>query len=174
MCDKLNAASLHKPLSEDTPAVASIHLIHKPCLQTILLPLIQTGAIRVAGARFSVLKGPLARLERALGQWFLDMHTQVDTFSVYNECSTICTAVSKIISIASITSAKYDSSQHERSTVLDCAIKCITYRALSAGDTVDNVDWACQFASLHFVALHTCVCNTLTLHLLELLCRYTI
>ncbi|CAM9956667.1 unnamed protein product [Scytosiphon promiscuus] len=33
------------------------------------------GAARISGARFSVLKGPLARLERALGQWLLDMHT---------------------------------------------------------------------------------------------------
>jgi seryl-tRNA synthetase len=34
------------------------------------------GANRIAGARFSVLKGPIARLERALGQWFLDLHTE--------------------------------------------------------------------------------------------------
>eukprot|EP00752_Nemacystus_decipiens_P008005 g7152.t1 len=33
------------------------------------------GAARISGARFSVLKGPLARLERALGQWLLDTHT---------------------------------------------------------------------------------------------------
>ncbi|CBN73852.1 conserved unknown protein [Ectocarpus siliculosus] len=33
------------------------------------------GAARISGARFSVLKGPLARLERALGQWLLDVHT---------------------------------------------------------------------------------------------------
>lgn len=33
------------------------------------------GATRIAGSRFSVLKGPLARLERALSQWFLDVHT---------------------------------------------------------------------------------------------------
>ncbi|CAM9303234.1 unnamed protein product [Chrysoparadoxa australica] len=33
------------------------------------------GAVRIAGARFAMLKGPLARLERALGQWFLDLHT---------------------------------------------------------------------------------------------------
>eukprot|EP00904_Undaria_pinnatifida_P012681 jgi/Undpi1/8543/HiC_scaffold_25.g11008.m1 len=33
------------------------------------------GAARIAGSRFSVLKGPLARLERAIGQWLLDVHT---------------------------------------------------------------------------------------------------
>ncbi len=33
------------------------------------------AAARMSGARFVVLKGALARLERALGQFFLDMHT---------------------------------------------------------------------------------------------------
>ncbi|CAM9112690.1 unnamed protein product [Choristocarpus tenellus] len=33
------------------------------------------AAVRVSGSRFSVLKGELARLERALGHWLLDMHT---------------------------------------------------------------------------------------------------
>jgi len=33
------------------------------------------SAAKIAGARFTVLKGPLARLERALGQFMLDMHT---------------------------------------------------------------------------------------------------
>jgi len=32
-------------------------------------------AAKLSGARFVVLKGPLARMERALGQLFLDMHT---------------------------------------------------------------------------------------------------
>ncbi len=32
-------------------------------------------AAKVAGARFTILHGPLARLERALGQFMLDMHT---------------------------------------------------------------------------------------------------
>lgn len=32
-------------------------------------------AAKLAGARFVVLKGALARLERALGQWMLDLHT---------------------------------------------------------------------------------------------------
>ena len=32
-------------------------------------------AARLSGARFTVLKGPLARLERALGQFMLDLHT---------------------------------------------------------------------------------------------------
>lgn len=32
-------------------------------------------AARLSGSRFTVLKGPLARLERALGQFMLDMHT---------------------------------------------------------------------------------------------------
>jgi seryl-tRNA synthetase len=33
-------------------------------------------AAKLAGARFTVLRGPLARLERALGQYMLDQHTQ--------------------------------------------------------------------------------------------------
>ena len=33
-------------------------------------------ATKVAGARFTVLKGALARLERALGQWMLALHTE--------------------------------------------------------------------------------------------------
>jgi seryl-tRNA synthetase len=32
-------------------------------------------AAKIAGARFTVLRGPLARLERALGQFMLDLHT---------------------------------------------------------------------------------------------------
>jgi seryl-tRNA synthetase len=34
------------------------------------------GAARIAGARFTVLKGQLARLERALGQFMIDLHTE--------------------------------------------------------------------------------------------------
>ncbi len=34
------------------------------------------GAAKIAGSRFTVLKGPLARLERALGQFMIDVHTQ--------------------------------------------------------------------------------------------------
>src|SRR5262249_32603101 len=34
------------------------------------------AAAKLAGARFTVLKGPLARLERALGNFMLDIHTQ--------------------------------------------------------------------------------------------------
>ncbi len=34
-----------------------------------------TGAAKLAGARFTVLRGALARLERALGQFMLDVHT---------------------------------------------------------------------------------------------------
>ena len=33
-------------------------------------------AAKLSGARFTVLSGPLARLERALGQFMLDLHTQ--------------------------------------------------------------------------------------------------
>lgn len=33
-------------------------------------------AAKLAGSRFTVLKGALARLERALGQWMIDLHTQ--------------------------------------------------------------------------------------------------
>src|SRR5690606_9232454 len=34
------------------------------------------GAAKIAGARFTILKGQLARLERALGQFMLDTHIQ--------------------------------------------------------------------------------------------------
>ena len=34
------------------------------------------GAAKIAGSRFTILKGQLARLERALGQFMLDIHTQ--------------------------------------------------------------------------------------------------
>jgi seryl-tRNA synthetase len=33
------------------------------------------NAAKIAGSRFTVLKGALARLERALGQFMLDLHT---------------------------------------------------------------------------------------------------
>lgn len=33
------------------------------------------AAARIAGSRFTILKGPLARMERALGQFMLDLHT---------------------------------------------------------------------------------------------------
>ena len=35
----------------------------------------EAGA-KIAGARFTVLKGGIARLERALGQFMIDLHTQ--------------------------------------------------------------------------------------------------
>jgi seryl-tRNA synthetase len=34
------------------------------------------AAAKLSGARFTVLRGALARLERALGQWMLDLHTE--------------------------------------------------------------------------------------------------
>jgi seryl-tRNA synthetase len=36
---------------------------------------------KLAGARFTVLKGPLARLERALGQWMLNLHTEAHGYT---------------------------------------------------------------------------------------------
>lgn len=39
------------------------------------------GAAKLAGARFTVLKGTLARLERALGQFMLDVHTMEHGYS---------------------------------------------------------------------------------------------
>ena len=33
-------------------------------------------AAKISGARFTILRGPLARLERALGQFMLDLHTR--------------------------------------------------------------------------------------------------
>jgi seryl-tRNA synthetase len=38
------------------------------------------AAARIAGARFAVLKGPLARLARALGQYMIDTHTAAHGF----------------------------------------------------------------------------------------------
>ena len=42
------------------------------------------AASRMSGARFVVLKGALARLERALGQFFLDMHTSENGYTEVN------------------------------------------------------------------------------------------
>jgi seryl-tRNA synthetase len=39
---------------------------------------------RLAGSRFTILRGPLARLERALGQWMLNLHTEEHG---YTECA---------------------------------------------------------------------------------------
>ena len=44
-------------------------------IATKLLGLDVDAAARISGARFSVLKGPVAKLERALIQYFLDYHT---------------------------------------------------------------------------------------------------
>jgi seryl-tRNA synthetase len=41
-------------------------------------------AARLAGSRFTILRGPLARLERALGQWMLNLHTEQHG---YTECA---------------------------------------------------------------------------------------
>ncbi len=38
-------------------------------------------AVRISGARFVILKGALARLERALAQFMLDLHTQVSGYT---------------------------------------------------------------------------------------------
>ena len=42
------------------------------------------GAAKLSGARFTVLRGPLARLERALGQFMIDLHTEEHG---YTECA---------------------------------------------------------------------------------------
>jgi seryl-tRNA synthetase len=39
------------------------------------------AAAKLAGARFTVLKGALARLERALGQWMLALHTEAHGYT---------------------------------------------------------------------------------------------
>jgi seryl-tRNA synthetase len=39
------------------------------------------NAAKLAGARFTVLRGALARLERALGQWMLTLHTEQHGYS---------------------------------------------------------------------------------------------
>ncbi len=38
-------------------------------------------AAKLAGSRFTVLKGPLARLERALGQWMISLHTEAHGYT---------------------------------------------------------------------------------------------
>jgi seryl-tRNA synthetase len=38
-------------------------------------------AAKLAGSRFTVLKGPLARLERALGQWMISLHTEAHAYT---------------------------------------------------------------------------------------------
>ncbi len=38
-------------------------------------------ATKIAGARFTILKGALARLERALGQWMLALHTEAHGYT---------------------------------------------------------------------------------------------
>ena len=38
-------------------------------------------AAKLAGARFTVLKGALARLERALGQWMISLHTEAHGYT---------------------------------------------------------------------------------------------
>jgi len=40
-----------------------------------------SSAAKLAGSRFTVLKGPLARLERALGQFMIDIHTSEHGYS---------------------------------------------------------------------------------------------
>lgn len=42
------------------------------------------GAAKLSGARFTVLKGQLARLERALGQFMLDLHTTEHGYTEVN------------------------------------------------------------------------------------------
>jgi seryl-tRNA synthetase len=39
------------------------------------------SAAKLAGSRFTVLRGPLARLERALGQFMIDLHTREDGYT---------------------------------------------------------------------------------------------
>jgi seryl-tRNA synthetase len=41
------------------------------------------AAAKIAGARFVVLRGPLARLERALGQFMIDLHTRDHGYTEY-------------------------------------------------------------------------------------------
>jgi seryl-tRNA synthetase len=43
-----------------------------------------TAAARLSGSRFVVLKGALARLERALGQWMLGVHTDHNGYTEVN------------------------------------------------------------------------------------------
>jgi len=42
------------------------------------------AAAKLSGARFTILRGPLARLERALGQFMLDLHTREHGYTEVN------------------------------------------------------------------------------------------
>ncbi|PWW04196.1 seryl-tRNA synthetase [Hoeflea marina] len=42
------------------------------------------AAAKISGARFTVVRGPLARLERALGQFMLDLHTEEHGYTEVN------------------------------------------------------------------------------------------
>jgi len=48
---------------------------------TVCAPTTVYGAAKLAGSRFTVLHGALARLERALGQFMLDVHTAEHDYS---------------------------------------------------------------------------------------------
>lgn len=59
---------------KDTPAVIEGHLDHVEIGERLGMMDFEVAA-KVAGSRFVVLKGALARLDRALGQFMLDTHT---------------------------------------------------------------------------------------------------
>jgi seryl-tRNA synthetase len=58
-----------EPLSHDRPALEHYELGEALGLMDF------EAAVRMSGARFTILRGRLARMERALGQFMLDMHT---------------------------------------------------------------------------------------------------
>ena len=66
------------------PPVAADETRHHALLGEQLGILDSARASKLSGARFSVARGPGARLERALGDFFLDLHTSAHG---YTECS---------------------------------------------------------------------------------------
>lgn len=64
-----------------TPAEFSFEIKDHTALAEQMGALDFEAATRITGSRFSVLKGPLARLQRALAQFMLDLHTTEHGFT---------------------------------------------------------------------------------------------
>ena len=76
--DETDNVVLHQ--SGDVPAYAFLPKQHFELGEALGLMDFGT-ATKIAGARFTVLKGALARLERALGQWMLALHTEAHGYT---------------------------------------------------------------------------------------------
>jgi len=76
--DETDNVVLHQ--SGDVPAYAFLPKQHFELGEALGLMDFGT-ATKIAGARFTILKGALARLERALGQWMLALHTEAHGYT---------------------------------------------------------------------------------------------